>query len=372
MFTRLIALLAILLVATACTSKTDTGKPETQAEPETTATRPAGIPEIDSSGWMVDPRAHGMTAKEYIQAESRAFFADFIGRVGLNTFFHFPGLASAEDRFVVSPNNDTVYSVAIVNARNGFTLDIPEVGERFVSTHIGDENHISPFYLYGGGTFEFKAEQFATDYVVVGMRTGTDGTQEDVEYIATELQPLYKISGADSTDDMARPDTAKMLQVREALLVGYESLPDTFGTMQSRTEDVADWEKFTYVSAGAWGLSKEENAMYIPYAKEGAKGDVCYTATYDKVPAEAFFSITVYGPDKYLMSNDHSIVSTNQGLVSNEDGTFKVAFGGMDCKELAPNFLYTPEDGWNFLLRAYKPKVDEFRRFTLPDVEEVN
>ena len=334
--------------------------------------RPAGIPEIDSSGWMVDPQDYGMTAEEYIQAESRAFFADFIGRVGLNEFFHFPGLASAEDKFVVSPNNDTVYSVGIVNASEGFTMYIPEVGERFLSIHIVDENHMSPFYLYGGGTHEFKAEQFATDYIAIGIRTGTNGTPEDLEFIARELQPQYKISNATATDDMARPDTVKMLQVREALMAGYESLPDTFGTMQSRTEAVADWEKFTYVSAGAWGLSKEENAMYIPYAKEGAKGNVCYTATYDEVPAEAFFSITVYGPDKYLMSNDYSIVSTNQGLVSNEDGTFTVAFGGMDCKELAPNFLYTPEDGWNFLLRAYKPEVDEFRRYSLPDVEEVD
>jgi len=42
----------------------------------------ADIPEIDSSGWATDPRDYGMTAKDYIQAESRAFFADFIGRVG--------------------------------------------------------------------------------------------------------------------------------------------------------------------------------------------------------------------------------------------------------------------------------------------------
>ena len=339
MFTRFTAMLVILLMVSACSPEIDNGTPEQPQAKSEAAIRPAGIPEIDSAGGMVDPQAHGMTAKDYIQAESRAFFADFIGRVGLNTFFHFPGLASFEDRFVVSPNNDTVYSVATVNTRNGFTLDIPDVGERFVSIHIVDENHISPFYLYGGGTFEFTAEQFATDYVAVGIRTGTDGTPEDVEYITAVLQPLYEISGADSTDDMERPDIEKLLKVREALLAGYESLPDTFGTMQSRTEDVADWEKFTYVSAGAWGLSKEENAMYIPYAKEGAKGDVCYTATYDKVPAEAFFSITIYGPEKYLMSNDYNVVSTNQGLVSNEDGTFTVVFGGMDCKELAPYFL---------------------------------
>jgi hypothetical protein len=31
----------------------------------------AEIPEIDSSKWKADPVKHGMTAKEFIQAESR-------------------------------------------------------------------------------------------------------------------------------------------------------------------------------------------------------------------------------------------------------------------------------------------------------------
>ena len=44
----------------------------------------AASPEIDGSSLAADPRDYGMIAKEYILAESRAFFADFIGRVGLN------------------------------------------------------------------------------------------------------------------------------------------------------------------------------------------------------------------------------------------------------------------------------------------------
>lgn len=79
----------------------------------------AGIPNLDSSNWSTDPRAFGMSPREYIQAESRAFFADFISRAGVNTFYNFPGVATAADRFVVSPNNDTIYSIAVVNVRDG-------------------------------------------------------------------------------------------------------------------------------------------------------------------------------------------------------------------------------------------------------------
>lgn len=332
----------------------------------------AELPEIDSSGWATDPTKFGMTAGEYINAESRAFMADFISRSGMNTFFHFPGLSAAADTWVVSPNNDTVYSMAIVNARNGLTLELPDVGDRFLSAQIVNEDHMAPFYVYGGGTHTFKAEDIGTDYVAVGVRMGTDGTAEDIAHVTRDLQPQYAIEGAAPEDDLPRPDVDKLKTVREALLKEYNKLDDTFDTMRKRVDEVDDWERFTYVTAGAWGLSEDENAMYKPYAVPGVKGGDCYVATYPPVPAEAFFSITVYGPEKYLMSDEDNIVSSNRDIKLNDDGTFTVAFGGKECRDLAPNFAYTPEDGWSFLMRAYRPDVESFKAYEMPALERKN
>ncbi|MEM1315928.1 MAG: DUF1254 domain-containing protein, partial [Pseudomonadota bacterium] len=231
----------------------------------------AEIPDLDTSGWAADPAAHGMTPREYIQAESRAFMADFMSRAGVNAFFHFKGLSSAEDTWVVSPNNDTIYSLAAVNARDGFTLAMPEVGERFLSIQIITENHMTPFYLYGGGTRTFSADDFDTDYVVVGVRMGTDGTEEDVAFVVNELQPRYAVEGAAAADDLPRPDLDAMQAVRAAMMVEYDKLSDTFDTMRETTDQVEDWERFTYVTAGAWGLSADENAMYKPYGLAGVR-----------------------------------------------------------------------------------------------------
>lgn len=331
----------------------------------------AEIPDLDSSGWAADPTDYGMTPREYIQAESRAFMTDFMGRVGVNTFFHFDGLSSAEDTWVVSPNNDTIYSMATVNARDGFAIVMPEVGERFLSIQIVTENHMTPFYLYGGGTRQFSADDFDTNYLTVGVRIGTDGSDEDVALVANELQPQYAIEGAEDIDDMPRPDLDTMQAVRAAMMVEYDKLADTFDTMRETTDDVDDWERFTYVTAGAWGLSADENAMYKPYSLAGAEGGTCYTATYPAVPAEAFFSITVYGPQKYLMSDEDNVVSSNRDITLNDDGSFSVAFGGEDCRDLAPNFAATPEDGWSFLMRAYQPDVAAFQAYELPEIEAV-
>lgn len=329
----------------------------------------ADIPnDIDSSGWSVNPEDYGMTAKQYIQSDTRAFFADFLGRAALNEFYHFTGLSTAEDTWVVSPNNDTIYSIATVNATEGFTVEIPEVGDRFVSIQIITENHMTPFYYYESGSRSFSASEFDTDYVGVGVRMGTDGGDDDVAFVTGALQPQYKITGAADEDELLRPDLDLLAKVRAPLVAAYNKLPNSFGAMKKYTGEVDDWEYFTYVTAGAWGLSADENAMYAIGGPDNARGGQCYTATFPPVPVEAFYSITMYGPDNYLMTNLDNIVSSNRGVINNDDGTFSVVFGAEDCRSLAPNYANTPEDGWSLLLRAYRPDVASFKAYQMPDI----
>lgn len=332
----------------------------------------ADIPDtIDSTNWAVNPVDSGMTAKEYIQSESRAFLADFLGRSGLNTFFHFTGLSAAADTWVVSPNNDTIYSFATVNVSNGFTLELPDVGDRFVSTQILTENHMTPFYIYGGGVHTFSADDFDTDFIVIGIRMGTDGTAADVAHIVEVLQPQYTVTGAATADTLIRPDLDVLAKVRTQLVTAYSKLPSLSGAMQKYTKDVKDWEYFTYITAGGWGLSEDANAMYAGGGPKDAKGGTCYTATFPPVPVKAFYSITMYGPDFYLMSDKDNIVSSNRGVQNNDDGTFTVAFGGENCRSLAPNYAFTPDDNWNLLVRAYRPDVKAFSNYQMPEFKVV-
>lgn len=71
------------------------------------------------------------------------------------------------------------------------------------------------------------------------------------------------------------------------------------------------------------------------------------------------------------MSDQDNIVSSNQGAVTNEDGSFDVAFGAEDCRDLAPNYAATPENGWSFLVRAYRPDVEAFKAYEMPEVRRV-
>ena len=117
------------------------------------------IAAIDSSGWAVNPLDYGMSAMDYERAEAELLFGNFAKRAGgVNKFFHFPGLTKADDRWVVSVNNDTIYSVATVDAREGFSVTVPDVGERFLSIHIQDFNHTIVDYTWSPGTHHYPAD----------------------------------------------------------------------------------------------------------------------------------------------------------------------------------------------------------------------
>ena len=115
------------------------------------------IDSIDSSGWKEDPSQYGMTAMEYQMAIAEQFFQKQIDRAGgLNQWNHFPALAKAADKWVVSPNIDTMFSLAIVDAPQGFTVPLPEVGERFISLHINDQHHTAVDYTWRSGKHSYR------------------------------------------------------------------------------------------------------------------------------------------------------------------------------------------------------------------------
>ncbi|MEP4076329.1 DUF1214 domain-containing protein [Haloferula sp.] len=331
----------------------------------------SSIEAIDSSSWAANPVDQGMTAEEFIRAESLHFMKGMAGREGINNFYHFTSLAKAEDKWVVSPNNDVIYSMAIVDASKGFTLTLPDTGDRFITGQIVTEEHMS-HHLVGGGVYKFTGEEFNGSHVAIGVRVGTDASADDVALIVDTLQPQMLVD-SNSAGEVSSYDEETLLKVRSALMVEYNKLPNTFGQMTDDVKKVKDWEKFTYCSAGAWGLAEDKYAMYLPYNLKGAKKDVCYTATYPQPKVDQFWSITAYNNEKYLMSNDDNIINTGNAIL-NDDGTFTVHFGPASYKdrEGVKNFILTTEDNWGFLMRAYEPDVKAFEAYDIPEIKPVD
>ncbi len=121
----------------------------------------------------------------------------------------------------------------------------------------------TPIYLYGGGTHTFTADQFETDYVVIGIHTATDATPQDLQYVTEELHPKCRIRDAAETDDTPGPDMNTLKAVRAELVKEYPKISSTTGAATTSPDRVQDWEYFTCVTAGAWGLAPDEHAMWV-------------------------------------------------------------------------------------------------------------
>jgi len=150
--------------------------------------------------------------------------------------------------------------------------------------------------------------------------------------------------------------TSKLLATRKALKAEFSKTPiDSVGGMVETVDQIEDWEKYTLIAAGGWGLSGPERAAYklIP----GPETLECSTVTVEAPPvnrkANGFYSLTIYGKDMFLMADEkNTIKSDSSDLV-------EATVGPAECSQGEGLFLLAPRS-WNIVLRAYEPDAEAF------------
>jgi len=319
------------------------------------------------SNFPVKPQDYGYKdAQAYAQDESSAFFETFVKRVGINNIFTFPGLTKPGDNWVVSPNNDTIYSIAILDSSDDLAITLPNVGkDRYMSLQIVDLNHYTPFVIYKPGRHFFPKGTFDTKNIAIGVRIQVDANDpKDVTRVLNFAKQI-KIEAKSHKSYLKKVNMKKMLAFRKALLPYYEKL-GSIGQYMGKNGTVSPWEHLL-VTAGAWGLFPEKDATYIPY-NPNLKAEKCYTATYTVPPQKEFFSITIYGPDMYLFSDNAILNKYNIKFDDAKKTKFTAYFGSKKQCGDVPNRLDTV-DGWNILMRAYRPEVPAIRNYKMPEVK---
>lgn len=292
-----------------------------------------------------------VTQETYCRAETDRTFNNTIKLTGgVNRFYHFRKVTPLDNQTVVRMNRDTLYSPAVVDTSKGATITVPKMPDgRYCSVLLIDNDHYCPGVIYEAGTHQLPQH---TKYlgVLVRIQLLKPTDPEDVKLV-NSLQDKLEIK-AESADPFPEPnwDAAsieKLTAAYKAEFAKYDKYPDGF--MGAR--GVAD-EKIRHIAcAGAWGLFPNEHAVYINYnAGLQAKGH--HTATYKVPENNAFWSITMYGADGYMKSDNALLNGSNTKM--NPNGTFTVHFGSQeDCGDV-PNRLDV-SDGWNFLMRVYRP-----------------
>ena len=263
-------------------------------------------------------------------------------------------------------NRDTLYSMGIVDTSQGATITVPELpNDRYVSVYLVDNDHYCPFVIYSSGTHELPRD---TKYLGVGVRIQVFNPQDSDEVaLINKLQDQFIIK-ANSAEPL--PQFKWDLQSLQALTDQYEKESTQYSSWQGMMGPRGQVDEKTrhIAAAAAWGLFPEWDATYLNYSG-GHDYRVCHQATYQVPENEAFWSITVYGNDAFMKSDNNIVNSSNVKL--NADGTFTVYFGSVETCGDVPNRLDTTE-GWNFLMRIYRPGKSVLEgAYTLPAAKPI-
>lgn len=311
-----------------------------------------------------------VTPENFKTAATHWEFTKYLPKTGgMNQFGHIKEPYPADVKATVRPNRDTLYSIAIIDITEGATLSIPEMGDRYVSAMVVNEDHyVNKVYL-GGGEFPLTKELFDTDYVILVMRTLVDSADPDDVAAVNALQDQYKIT-ANSAKPFNVPNYNRD-SFKDVLELGLEVgryIPDTNAMFGSK-EDVDSLRHFAGTAFG-WGGLPESQAFYLNVEPGLPVGEYKIEVPAE-VPVGQFWSITIYDADGYFYENDLNSYSINSITGErNDDGTMTVNLGS--CDDGRVNCIPVTE-GWNYAVRQYQPSeaiLDGSWKF--PDVQPVS
>jgi hypothetical protein len=291
-----------------------------------------------------------VTPQTYIRAETDRSFLNIQALAGgINRFYHFRSPTPLDGQTVVRMNRDTLYSAAIVDTSKGASITIPKVpAGRFISALIIDNDHYAPAVHYEPGTYALPQD---TKYVLVAVRTQLINPKDPAEVALVNAIQDQLFIQAGSADPMPPSrwdqDSLKALtqeyEKQSKQYASWKGMMGPRGTVDEKTRHIA--------AAAAWGLNPDKDATYLNYGGQHDPGK-CYMAAYKVPENNAFWSITLYGEDGYMKSENNILNSSTARL--NGDGTFTAYFGSKDlCGDVQNRLDVAP--GWNFLMRIYRP-----------------
>lgn len=303
-------------------------------------------------GAWADPAPIPVTIDNFVRAATDFEFETYAGLGGgVNGFFHFFEPTPIDTQPTIRMNRDTLYSAAVLDISKGATLTLPDVGDRYMTTMVVNQDHFINEVFEGGGTFTLDTETFDTPYVLIFMRILVDATDPDDIAAVNAIQKGFTIDAGSATP-FARPDYDRdsFDAVQAAAIELGRFASDSLATFGSR-DSTRPLRHFLGTAVGFGGLPEDE-AFYLNVEPGLPVGEYRITVPAD-VPVDAFWSVSLYNADGFFEANaqDAYVVNSVSGA-PNDDGSITVHFGG--CDDDRPNCLPVM-DGWNYTVRLYQP-----------------
>lgn len=307
-----------------------------------------------------------VNALNFTRAETNRMFSDISHNAGgVGKWLHNRVPTPLDQQTVIRMNRDTLYSFVLADISQGADLTLPDAGDRYISAMIINQDHYINRVFHEPGTHHLTEEDFGSPFVGIGVRILTDPNDPaDVTIVNALQDELALTSPSNAPFELPDYDAASFDATRNALLELARGLGD-FGNAFGTASEVDPIQHLIGTAAG-WGGLPASEAFYVGGEVNGPLGE--YAVTVGDVPADAFWSITIYDAKGFMDPNAASLTSVNSVTADrNLDGTVTVRFG--TGSELQPNYLSIME-GWNYLVRLYRPRPEVIDgSWTFPAIE---
>jgi hypothetical protein len=315
--------------------------------------------------------AEDVNLKNFVRAESDTMIRANMKMGGLTVgkLAHLREPTAPGKDAVIRSNQDTLYSAVVLDLTEPVTLTLPEIGGRYMSAHVINQDHYM-FVETQPGDYQLTEESVGSRFAIVWIRTFADVNDAEDIAEAHEAQDAIVVSGGGSGPFEAPDWNLEDLSIiRKALsdiaALGFETTY-AFG----RKDEVRPVDYLVGAAAGWAGLPKTA-ALYVIDSVNANDGSTPHVVTAKDVPVGEFWSITVYNKDGFLEPNDLNRNSYNNVTAErNDDGSVTIHFGG--CGDGRINCIpITP--GWNYLIRMYEPKPEILDgSWTFPEIRATN
>ncbi|MBA4106839.1 MAG: carboxylesterase [Pirellula sp.] len=313
-----------------------------------------------------------VTVDNFNRAETDMYFARFVKDGGFGKFSHERELASIDDQTVVRLNRDTLYSFGVFDLTAGaVTVTLPEVGKRFMSLQVINEDQYANDVYYAPGKFTITQESAGTPYAALAVRTFVNPNDPADVKTVHELQDAIKVEQK-SPGEFHAPawDAESQTKIRNALINLAEANGGIDSARMFGRKDQVDPIQHLIGSAAGWGGNPAAAATYFGVVPPLNDGKTVYRLTVKDVPVDGFWSISVYNAEGYFVKNAQNAYTLNNITAKpNADGSYTIQFGGCDgktanCLPIMP--------GWNYLVRLYRPRAEILEgKWTFPAAEAV-
>jgi hypothetical protein len=310
-----------------------------------------------------------VNALNYVRAKTAIQFDKYLARADgkLNIFAHGRQVVSVDARSSKRLNRDTLYSVAIVDISEGASIDLPDMGARYMSVQVVNQDGYTNNIFHSAGRHELNLKEFHTPYVWLLVRTlVVDSVPGDLEAAQKLQDQISIVSASAKTYSHPQYDPVTLAATTDLLAALGKDISDN--SKAAGTKEQVDPIKQLLLSAYGFGTLPETESLLLT-VEPNLPSDKAYRLNVKDVPVDSFWSLAMYNKEGYFEKNSNNAYGfSDRNAEKNPDGSITLHFGG-DPSSI--NYIPITE-GWNYVVRMYRPRAELLNgTWTFPHVTEI-